>query len=212
MVQWVSREIPQPCQQEPFFYQPCRTSGLYFESIHRIGRGLIDVLRDYVGRLFGFDAEILGLREKVRELSWDDAYHMYTRPAFLQFAQIMPRGRRILAFIDLDDIHRLDQELGYTEVDRRVQSTFSVSFRRSDIVARWYSGDEIVILFDSERDGAERKMEELAVAGRAEGLTFKFAIGDWDVGKDAVEKVIEELSHQVTLQKEDTNSDSSSSR
>ncbi len=170
------------------------------------------MLRDYVGRLFGFDAEILGLREKVRELSWDDAYHMYTRPAFLQFAQIMPRGRRILAFIDLDDIHRLDQELGYTEVDRRVQSTFSVSFRRSDIVARWYSGDEIVILFDSERDGAERKMEELAVAGRAEGLTFKFAIGDWDVGKDAVEKVIEELSHQVTLQKEDTNSDSSSSR
>ena len=105
-----------------------------------------------------------------------------------------------------------DQELGYTEVDRRVQSTFSVSFRRSDIVARWYSGDEIVILFDSERDGAERKMEELAVAGRAEGLTFKFAIGDWDVGKDAVEKVIEELSHQVALQKEDTNSDSSSSR
>lgn len=142
------------------------------------------MLRDYVGRLFGFDAEILGLREKVRELSWDDAYHMYTRPAFLQFAQIMPRGRRILAFIDLDYIHRLDQELGYTEVDRRVQSTFSVSFRRSDIVARWYSGDEIVILFDSERDGAERKMEELAVAGRAEGLTFKFAIGDWDVGKE----------------------------
>ena len=136
------------------------------------------MLRDYVGRLFGFDAEILGLREKVRELSWDDAYHMYTRPAFLQFAQIMPRGRRILAFIDLDYIHRLDQELGYTEVDRRVQSTFSVPFRRSDIVARWYSGDEIVILFDSERDGAERKMEELAVAGRAEGLTFKFAIGD----------------------------------
>jgi hypothetical protein len=55
-------------------------------------------------------------------------------------------------------------------------------------------------------------MEELAVAGRAEGLTFKVAIGDWDVGKDAVEKVIEELSHQVTLRKEDTNSDSSSSR
>jgi hypothetical protein len=71
-----------------------------------------------------------------------------------------------------------DQELGYTEVDRRVQSTFSVPFRRSDIVVRWYSGDEIVILFDSERDGAERKMEELAVAGRAEGLTFKFATDD----------------------------------
>ncbi|MDP6361309.1 MAG: hypothetical protein QF473_39725, partial [Planctomycetota bacterium] len=42
--------------------------------------------------------------------------------------------------------------------------------------------DELVILFDSERIGAERKMEELAVAAAAEGLSFKFDIGEWDVG------------------------------
>ena len=87
------------------------------------------------------------------------------------------------------------------EVDRRVQATFSVPFRRSDIVARWYSGDEIVILFDSERIGAVRKMEELAVAAAAEGLTFKFDLGDWDVGKEPVEDVIEQLSRNVMLQK-----------
>ena len=89
----------------------------------------------------------------------------------------------------------------YAEVDRRVQATFSVPFRRSDIVARWYSGDEIVILFDSERIGAVRKMEELAVAAAAEGLTFKFDLGDWDVGKEPVEDVIEQLSRNVMLQK-----------
>ncbi|MDP7449931.1 MAG: hypothetical protein QF689_15160 [Candidatus Latescibacteria bacterium] len=161
------------------------------------------MLRELVGRLFGFDKEILGLRDKVRELSWDDAYGVYTRPAFLQFAQIMPRARRIIAFIDLDDIHRLDQELGYAEVDRRVQATFSVPFRRSDIVARWYSGDELVILFDSERIGAERKMEELAVAAAAEGLSFKFDIGEWDVGKEPVDDVIEGLTRNVMLQKTD---------
>lgn len=159
------------------------------------------MLRELVGRLFGFDKEILQLREKVEELSWDSAYGMYTRPAFLQFAQVMPRGRRILAFIDLDGIHRLDQELGYTEVDRRIHQTFSMHFRRSDIVARWYSGDEIVILFDSERSGAQRKLDELSEAAATEGLSFKYDLGEWDVGKEPVEDVIEELSRNVMMMK-----------
>lgn len=163
------------------------------------------MLRDLVGRLFGFEKEILRLREKVAELSWDEAYGMYTRPAFVQFAQIMPRGRRILAFIDLDGIHRLDQEVGYAEVDRRVHATFSLPFRRSDIVARWYSGDEIVILFDGGRAGAERKMTELTEAAAAEGLSFKYDLGEWDVGKEPVEDIIEGLSAKVILKK--TNDD-----
>jgi hypothetical protein len=89
-----------------------------------------------------------------------------------------------------------------------MQETFSLSFRRSDIVARWYSGDELVILFDSERVGAERKMEELTVAAAAEGLSFKFDIGEWDVGKELVEDVIEVLSRNVMLQKTAEGSDS----
>ena len=32
------------------------------------------VLRQVVGRLFGFDREIEDLRERVKELSWDTAY------------------------------------------------------------------------------------------------------------------------------------------
>ncbi len=163
------------------------------------------MLRDLVGRIFGFDKEILGLREKVAELSWDAAYGMYTRPAFVQFAQIMPRGRRIIAFIDLSNIHRLDQELGYAEVDRRVHKIFSLPFRRSDIIARWYSGDEIVILFDAEKAGAQRKMIELEEAAAAEELSFKYDLGEWDVGKDPVEDAIEELSRNVILKK--TNDD-----
>ena len=159
------------------------------------------MLRDWVGRVFGFDVEIDSLREKVRELSWDDAYGMYTRPAFLQFSQVMPRGQRILAFLDLDDIHRLDQELGYSEVDRRIKATFSVPFRRSDVVARWYSGDEIVILFDSQRDGAERKLVELADSARRQGLTFKCDIGEWEVGKEPVEDIVDQLARNVMMQK-----------
>lgn len=175
----------------------------------RIGSQLEDVarvLRGLIGRLFGFDREISGLREQVEELSWDSAYGMWTRPAFIQFCQVMPRSIRTLAFLDLDRIHALDLELGYTEVDRRIQGTFSVSFRRSDVVARWYSGDEIVILFDSDRQWAEIKLTELAAAAKGQGLSFKYAIGDWDVGKQPVEDVVDGLSSMVAEQNRQTES------
>lgn len=159
------------------------------------------MLRQLVSRVFGFDQEIEELRDKVKELSWDDAYGMYTRPAFLHFSQVMPRAIRYLAFIDLDHIHRLDLELGYTEVDRRIHETFSVPFRRSDIVARWYSGDEIVILFDSERPGAERKMEELIASAAEQGLSFVYDIGEWDVGNEQVDDAVERLSRSVMEKK-----------
>ncbi len=158
-------------------------------------------LRRFIARLFGSDREINALHERVRELSWDSAYGMYTRPAFLQFAQVMPRGTRFVTFIDLDHIHNLDQEFGYTEVDRRIKATFSMNFRRSDVVARWYSGDEVVILFDSDREGADRKMEELAASAHREGLGYKFAIGEWAVGKEPAADVIDALAENVRLQK-----------
>lgn len=160
-----------------------------------------EVLRRFIARLFGFEREITDLQEQVEQLSWDTAYGMWTRPAFIRFCQVMPRNIRHLAFIDLDHIHALDKELGYTEVDRRIRETFAVPFRRSDLVARWYSGDEIVILFDSDRVGADMKMVELEQSARGQGLTFKFEIGDWDVGKEPIAEIVDELSYAVTAQK-----------
>ena len=159
------------------------------------------MLKGFVSKVFGFDREIEDLRKQVQDLSIDTAYGMWTRPAFNQFCEIMPRSKRSIAFIDLDNIHNLDLELGYAEVDRRIQAIFSVPFRRSDVVARWYSGDEIVILFDSDRDGADMKMKELGESAREQGMTFKFAIGEWDVGKEPVDGVVEVLSNDVAEQK-----------
>jgi GGDEF domain-containing protein len=113
----------------------------------------------------------------------------------------MPRHVRTVAFIDLDKIHTLNQEYGYSEVDKRVKATFSITFRRSDVVARWFSGDEIVILFDSDRIGAERKMEELAESAGKQGLTFKYEIGTWEVGIETIETVVERLTEKLALQK-----------
>ena len=152
------------------------------------------MLKLFVGKIFGFQRKIEVLEEQIEHLRWDMAFGMWTREAFLQFCQIMPRGMRILAFIDLDQIHVLNEEYGYAEVDRRVKSTFSVPFRRSDIVARWYSGDEIVILFDSDLEWAESKISELQESAQVQELTFHYALGEWEVGKSGIEELVEELS------------------
>jgi GGDEF domain-containing protein len=159
------------------------------------------VLKKLIGKVLGFEQQIQDLRRQVRELSWDSSFGMWTRGAFLQFCHVMPRGTRFVAFIDLNKIHDLNEELGYAEVDRRVKETFSVPFRRSDVVARWYSGDEIVILFDSNEEGAERKIRQLEAAATQQGLTFYHQIGQWEVGKEPVEEKIQALADKVALQK-----------
>ena len=40
---------------------------------------------------------------------------MWTRNAFLQFCHVMPRDVRWIAFLDMNKIHELNEELGYTE-------------------------------------------------------------------------------------------------
>jgi GGDEF domain-containing protein len=152
------------------------------------------MLRETVSRIFGLQREIKDLRTKVEELSRDEPFGMWTRGAFLQFCRIMPRGIKTIAFIDLDDIHSLNERFGYSEVDRRVRSAFSIPFRRSDLVARWFSGDEIVILLDCDREGAELKITQLRESALRYGLTFTHEIGEWDVGRQSILNVMEKLS------------------
>ena len=154
------------------------------------------MLKESVIRFFGLRREIKNLRSQVEELSWDEPFGMLTRGAFLQHCRVMPRGRRVVAFIDLDEIHSLNRDLGYTEVDKRVKSTFSIPFRRSDLVARWYSGDEIVILFDCDVDGAELKIFQIREAARKNGLAFTYEIGEWAVGHQSIIHVIDGLSNK----------------
>lgn len=155
------------------------------------------MLRSLLARLLGFEQEIDELKRTIDDLRWDNAFGMWTRAAFLQFCRIMPRGMRTVAFIDLDDVHGLNRRLGYSEVDRRVQAIFSISLRSSDIVARWYSGDEIVILFDADRDGADRKISELQASANSQEISFAYEIGEWDVGKRDITDLVEDLSDRI---------------
>jgi diguanylate cyclase (GGDEF)-like protein len=161
-------------------------------------------VRKLIARLFGFDADLAELQAQrqelqaqIQELQWDRPFGMLTRGAFVQHCRVMPRGVRNIAFIDLDNINVLNDRYGYTAVDERVRTTFSVPFRRSDIVARWYSGDEIVILFDSDRQGAERKIAELRRAAAENDLTFQVELGQWAVGNDTIEEGVAAISQNM---------------
>jgi GGDEF domain-containing protein len=116
---------------------------------------LRETIKKWIGKTVGFQKEINLLQSRIDELSWDQPFGMWTRTAFLQFCRIMPRGTRTVIFIDLDRVHNLNSQLGYTKVDEMIKKAFDISFRRSDLVARWYSGDEIIILLDTGRDKAE---------------------------------------------------------
>jgi GGDEF domain-containing protein len=151
-------------------------------------------LRRLYGRLFGFHQEIQELEKRVQELSWDEPFGMWTRGAFLQFCRVMPRGERVVVFIDLDDIHDKNILLGYGEVDKRIKAAFDIPMRRSDIVARWYSGDEIVVLFDSDRAGAIKKVQEIRSNAAAQGLSFRYEIGTWRVGVESIVDAVGNLS------------------
>ena len=161
------------------------------------------MLRGFVGKIFGFEGEIQELRRQVHELSWDSSFGMWTRNVFLQFCHVMPREGRWLACIDMNTLHELNEELGYTEGDRRIKETFSVPFRRSDVVARWYSGDYIVILFDADGSGAKRKIEQLVESATEQGLTFFAAQGRWEVGKMTIEGIVNELANEVVKKKKE---------
>lgn len=83
-------------------------------------------------------------------------------------------GRPVdVLFFDVDFMHDLNSRLGYTEVDSRIRTALHV--RSSDtIIARWYSGDEIIVITPT-GDGLLTG-RRLLDAFRDQGLTFTGAV------------------------------------
>ncbi|HSF82993.1 MAG TPA: GGDEF domain-containing protein [Anaerolineales bacterium] len=140
------------------------------------------------------------LRQQVAELSWDEPFGMLTRPAFIQYCRGLQSKPRWVAFIDLNSIGSLNLLHGYTEVDRRIRSVFADFRKCRDITARWYSGDEIVILFGGSRN-PQAKMMDLVSRARQVGLEFIFETGVWDARLESIESAINTLSGYASSQK-----------
>jgi GGDEF domain-containing protein len=83
--------------------------------------------------------------ELIQALARDPIYGCYTRPGLelVAWPEIQPRARYIV-FADLDNMHGLNDELGYTEVDRRIRQALTSRTTDAFSCGRWYSGDEII--------------------------------------------------------------------
>jgi hypothetical protein len=154
------------------------------------------MVRQILGRLLGYCGEIECLQERVTALSWYEPFGMLTRNAFLQHCrELPPSGRRII-FIDLGDIGNLNNRYGYVEVDRRVKLIFTNFQIPGVTIARWYSGDEIVMLFDDLRDPGYwiTKLNRIA---QQYDISYVYETGVWEVAEQTIEEVIRELSSRV---------------
>lgn len=153
-----------------------------------------------ISKLFGFDREIDGLKHQVKTLMWDPAFGVYTRGGLMNVIHEGIDEPRMVAFLDFDGIHELNRELGYAEVDRRVRTVLRV-FRKSDIIAgRWFSGDEIVVVFHRDTSSADAysALVRLRAVASEHGLAFSFAVSPWNPANRALSEIIEILARQVS--------------
>ena len=115
------------------------------------------------------------LERSVTHLMVDATYGVLTRNGLdLRWRQLGAQADRLeVVFFDLDELHAANERYGYADVDRRIRAALQV--RASDLcVARWYSGDELVIVVGA-GDGhgaAERILARL----RANGLSATFGV------------------------------------
>ena len=145
--------------------------------------------------------ELLDERQKLRDeidfLSQDPDFGIMTRNAFVRLCHFMPRGVRIFAFLDFDDLKELNNRFGYSEVNDKIRETLAIPHRRSDLIARWFSGDEVVVLFDGDNRAARIKIEELKESARKRGLDFTYELGTWVVGSETIEEAVRRAANRV---------------
>lgn len=158
------------------------------------------MIRRFLFKLLGLGEEIDNLHAKLRELSRDEPFGMLTRNAFLHYCAELPPGKRSIVFIDLNEIGSLNNLYGYTEVDRRVKSIFAGFLTPDVTIGRWYSGDEVVLLFDDPRNTV-KWITKLKRKAQLFGISFVSEAGVWEVAECTLAEVIGELSARLCQQK-----------
>ena len=108
------------------------------------------------------------LQLELNTLTFDVSYGVLTRQGLdHRWRQTMHAAVKFeIVFMDIDNMHQANACLGYEEVDRRIRAAFSV--RATDmLIARWYSGDEIVAIVPvgDGRGAAERILARLEANG-----------------------------------------------
>jgi len=83
-------------------------------------------------------------------------------------------GEYQVIFLDFDEVRKLNKEKGYEQTNEMFRKLFKqFRFRKEDIVGRWFSGDEIVILTKGDVWSLLQRFKEHT---NTLGITFKYKV------------------------------------
>lgn len=142
------------------------------------------------------------LEHVLNSLILDPAYGCLTRAGLDLYWQLSSHPCQAI-FFDLDNLHALNSQYGYAYVDTLINNSLHLRSgndgREADIltIARYMSGDEIVILIPLESD-ARAMIARLKISLAENGLSAMFAYGTVE---NDLHSVLSELTQNVMQQK-----------
>lgn len=140
--------------------------------------------------------QLLALQLQVNELSVDPAFGVTTRAALrYELPRVANTARRVI-FMDIDNMHALNEKHGYNVVDGKIKRAIHVRAADCVLRARWFSGDEFAFILSS--DNADGFCSRLAACLKNEGITATFA---WVPASNDLEKDIQAAGAMVQAAK-----------
>lgn len=174
----------------------------------RKNQRLFILIRGLLHKILSYDQELSMMKEKIarleKELGYDDSFGILNRNGLLRHCRRQARGQeRWILFIDIDDMHGMNAQLGYEETNHRIRSMFDISRRESDLIGRFFSGDEILCVSGTRKKDARALLNRLRKKAAGLGISFTSAIGKWQTDED-ISRTAHRLSEEVMREKEQT--------
>lgn len=133
-------------------------------------------------------ALVIYQRRSIKKLYQCPTFGCLTRQGLDAHWQSIKRKDNLsLVFLDIDNMHQLNSNLGYQEVDNKLNRVFS-KVRKDEALGRWYSGDELVLLINKHE--AMQAANRLKSALNTEGISATFGVvkAEGEFLYDAVKK------------------------
>ncbi|BAS55310.1 GGDEF domain-containing protein [Leptolyngbya boryana NIES-2135] len=90
--------------------------------------------------------QVATLKQTLEKYRVCPVYNVLTRPALEEaWSEQKKIPGLAIGFLDIDDLKRMNDELGQHESSRRIAEAFAMA-RESEVIGRFYSGDEVAIL------------------------------------------------------------------
>ena len=108
-------------------------------------------------------------KDLIKRLSYDKAFGILTRNALDEKINNLKKFNCI--FIDLCNLKKLNNLLGYDSVNHIIKKMFTEYNKNKEyVIGRWFSGDEIIIITDD----VETALTKLINVSQIHNLSFKW--------------------------------------